>query len=178
MNFPGINFLRLILFFITCLEACHHESSQVMVPDDSIREHMVQANKIIVQNESKEIEEFISRHSWKMISTGTGLRYEIYRQGYGKKAAAEKQVSVLFHAYLLDGSLCDSSGEKPLQITLGHGEQVRGLEEGIVLMKEGDQARLIVPAHLGFGVRGNGNNIPGNSPLYYDVTLLKVNESK
>ena len=177
MEVTAMNFSRLLLLFSVCFAGCHQESTQV-VSDDSIKEHMVNANKIIVQNESKEIDDFIARHSWKMYSTGTGLRYEIYKRGNGKKATPEKQVSVLFHAYLLDGTLCDSTGEKPMHITLGHGEQVRGLEEGIMLMNEGDQARLIVPAHLGFGVRGNGNNIPGNSSLYYDVTLLKVNESK
>ena len=41
-------------------------------------------------------------------------------------------------------------------------------------MKEGDKARFVIPSHLAYGMQGDGNKIPGNSPLYYDVTLLKA----
>ena len=148
-----------------------------MVAEDSLREHLINANKIMVKDESKEIEEFISRHPWKMTSTGTGLRYEIYEHGNGKRAEEKKQVTFIFSVYLLDGTLCYPADEnKPVTIILGHGEQARGLEEGIMLMQEGDKARLLVPAHLAYGLQGDDNKIPGKSALYYDVTLLKVNE--
>ena len=132
----------------------------------------------MVKDESKEIDDFIARHPWKMTSTGTGLRYEIYHHGNGKKAAEKKQVSILFSVYLLDGTRCYSADEnKPLTFILGHGEQTHGLEEGIAMMHEGDQARLVVPAHLAYGLQGDGNKIPAKNALYYDVTLLKVNDS-
>ncbi len=131
----------------------------------------------MVKDESKEIEDFIEHHSWKMTSTGTGLRYEIYHHGNGKKAEEKKQVSIAFSVYLLDGTLCYPADEtRPLTIILGHGEQTRGLEEAIMMMHEGDKARLVVPAHLAFGLQGDDNKIPGKSALYYDVTLLKVSD--
>lgn len=165
------------LFFILCffLGSCHHDQQQVD-SNDSLQEHMINANKIMVKDESAAIEGFISRHAWNMTSTGTGLRYEIYSHGNGKRAGVKNQVSIAYIVFLIDGTLCYKVDErKPMMITLGQGEQIRGLEEGIMLMNEGDHARLVVPAHLAFGKQGDGNKIPGNSALYYDVYLIKVN---
>ena len=174
MALPGEIRHQLLLIACLFIASCHRGEQQV-VKEDSLQEHMINANKIMVKNESAEIEEFISRHSWKMTSTGTGLRYEIYRHGNGKKADVKNRVTICYTAYLLDGTLCYTVDEKnPLTITLGHGEQIRGLEEGIMQMNEGDHARLVIPAHLGFGIAGDKNKIPRNSALYYDVYLLKI----
>ncbi len=171
----GIALLFLLPVFLFL--SCHHEQQQQTISQDSLKEHLIGANKIMVKDESKEIEDFIERHPWKMTSTGTGLRVEIYHHGNGKKAEEKKQVSIAFSVYLLDGTLCYPADEnKPLTIILGHGEQTRGLEEGVMLMHEGDKARLVVPAHLAFGLQGDDNKIPGKNALYYDVTLLKVND--
>jgi FKBP-type peptidyl-prolyl cis-trans isomerase FkpA len=168
-----------ILFTVYFFSSCRHEQQQQVSSEDSLKEHLINANKIMVKDESKEIEDFISRHQWKMTSTGTGLRYEIYNHGSGKKAEEKKEVTVAFSVYLLDGTLCYPADEKkPLTIILGQGEQTRGLEEGIMLMHEGDKARLVVPSHLAFGIQGDGNKIPGRNALYYDVTLLRVNDTE
>ena len=178
MTLPERTWIQVLFLFSFSFISCHHEQQQV-VSNDSLKEHMINANKIIVQDESREIEDFISKHPWKMTSTGTGLRYEIYNHGNGKKAGAKKQVTILYSVFLLDGTICYSSDEKnALTITLGQGEETRGLEEGIMLMHAGARARLVVPAHLAYGMRGDGKKIPGGSPLYYDLTLLKVSDSK
>ena len=161
--------------------SCHHEQQQQMVSQDSLKEHLIKANKISIENESKLIDDFISRHQWKMTLTGTGLRYEIYshENGKGKKAENEKQVTIAYTLYFADGTLCyPADAGKPITFILGHGQQPHGLEEGILFMHEGDRARLVVPAHLGYGMTGDDDKIPGRSILYYEVTLLKVNDTK
>jgi FKBP-type peptidyl-prolyl cis-trans isomerase FkpA len=174
-KFNSALYYLLLLFFF--LASCRNEQQPHVTSEDSLKEHLINANKIMVGDESKEIEEFISRHGWKMTSTGTGLRYEIYEQGKGKKAGEKKELTISFSVYLLDGTLCYPADEKPLTIILGQGEQTRGLEEGIMLMREGDKARLVVPAHLAFGLQGDEKKIPGKNALYYDVVLLKVRDT-
>ncbi len=168
------------LFVLWGFASCHHEQqSQQQLSPDSLKEHLINANKIILVNESKEIDDFISRHQWKMTKTGTGLRYEIFQHGNGKLAENEKQVTFAYTLYLADGTLCYSADEKkPLTIIPGHGEQTHGLEEGILMMHEGDKARLVLPAHLGYGMLGDDNKVPRKSILYYEVTLLKVTDKK
>jgi FKBP-type peptidyl-prolyl cis-trans isomerase FkpA len=161
---------------IALLSSCHHSTQEKQLSDAEIKDRMANVNKIIVHDESKDIEEFIKRHQWKMESTGTGLRYQIYESGKGIKPVANDTVSISYSLYLLDGTLCYTVDEgKPMRFILGKGAQINGLEEGLQLMHEGDKARLVIPSHLAYGINGDGDKIPAGSALYYDVKLIAVN---
>src|ERR1043165_649511 len=77
------------LCIVNCalLISCHrnYPKEENKIPDPKVNEHLMNANKIIVQDESKDIDEFIKRHQWKMNTSGTGLRMEVYEEGTGKQ---------------------------------------------------------------------------------------------
>ena len=60
------------------------------------------------------------------------------------------------------------------KFVLGGGEVIKGWDKGVVGMKEGEKARLIVPPKLGYGKRGSGKEIPPDSTLCFEVTLNKI----
>lgn len=178
MLFNGTIFFTAMLFFTILLTACRNEHKQE-VSEDTLKERMIHVNKMLMQDESKQIEEFIAGKNWKMNSTGTGLRYEIYKHGKGNIPKPGNRVVVTYKIFKLDGTLCNPGNEnKPYALNLGINEGIRGLEEGIMLMHEGEKARLLIPNHLGYGNPGNGNRIPGNCPLYVDVSFLKIIQSQ
>ena len=43
-------------------------------------------------------------------------------------------------------------------------------------MIPGDKARLILPAHLAYGMGGDQSKIPPASALFYDVELISVSK--
>lgn len=139
-------------------------------------EKVTEANKRLVKEESEQIDAFNLRHHFIMEMTGTGLRYSIYSHGKGKiSPAIHDEVHVSYRMYFLDGTLCTATDSlQPMIFRLGEGVETRGLEEGLQLMKEGDKARFVVPAHLAFGLSGDGNKIPPASTLFYDVHLIKL----
>ncbi|MGL1814351.1 UNVERIFIED_CONTAM: FKBP-type peptidyl-prolyl cis-trans isomerase, partial [Serratia marcescens] len=55
---------------------------------------------------------------------------------------------------------------------------IPGWTEGLQLMKEGEKARLFVPAKLAYGEVGSGDAIGPNSTLIFDVELLEVLPAK
>ena len=108
--------------------------------------------------------------------TESGLYYQITHHGNGKQAIAGKQVAVHYTGMLLDKTVFDSSRRRnePLRFTVGVGQVIEGWDEGILLLHEGDKARLVIPSNLAYGARGAGGVIPPNAPLIFDVELVSV----
>eukprot|EP00090_Calanus_glacialis_P018159 TRINITY_DN2816_c0_g1_i1.p1 TRINITY_DN2816_c0_g1~~TRINITY_DN2816_c0_g1_i1.p1 ORF type:complete len:136 (-),score=51.93 TRINITY_DN2816_c0_g1_i1:154-561(-) len=77
---------------------------------------------------------------------------------------------------LQDGTEFDSSiprGE-PLSFTLGSGQVIKGWDQGLVGMCEGEKRKLIIPPQLGYGASGSPPKIPGDSVLVFEVELLRI----
>ena len=75
----------------------------------------------------------------------------------------------------LDGKKFDENLniESPFSFKLGIGQVIAGWDEGIMLLHEGEEAKLIIPSNLGYGEQGTGP-IPPNTTLVFDVKLLKI----
>lgn len=106
--------------------------------------------------------------------TFSGLRYVVLEEGEGREAYANRKVTVSYIGRFEDGTVFDSSGLKPFQFVTGHGQVIKGWDEGIRLMSEGSKYLFIIPPKLAYGKKGYGNIIPPNSTLYFEVELLKV----
>jgi peptidylprolyl isomerase len=84
-------------------------------------------------------------------------------------------VKVHYTGTLTTGKVFDSSRERgqPYEFPLGKGQVIPGWDEGIALLRKGEKATLVIPAHLGYGDRPTGS-IPPNSVLIFDVELVDI----
>lgn len=168
--------LWLITIMTFILFSCNDEPGQAvstghMVGGDTVMNY----HRGITGVENQEINDFIKRYGWKMSETPTGLRYLIYKKGSGKKAAKEKVAVCRYTLKLLNGQTIYSSVKQGLkEFRIGHAMVENGLEEGILIMREGDRAKFIVPSHLAFGLLGDQNKIPPGATLVYDIELVKL----
>jgi hypothetical protein len=114
------------------------------------------------------------------VTTASGLKYIVIKNGTGKQAENGKAVEVHYIGSLLDGKVFDSSRDRgePIEFILGTGQVIKGWDEGIALMKVGGRMMLIIPPELGYGSRGAGDLIPPNSTLIFDVELMDVHKPK
>lgn len=71
-----------------------------------------------------------------------------------------------------------SPNRKPYSFTVGHGDVIRGWDEGVQGMQPGGQRQLVIPPALGYGEVGAQNVIPPNATLVFDIELLKIEEPK
>lgn len=108
-----------------------------------------------------------------VITTESGLQYEVIKMGKGKKPSATDRVKVHYHGTLIDGTVFDSSVERGEPITFSLNQVIKGWTEGVQLMPVGSKFRFYIPQELGYGAQQAGN-IPPYSTLIFDVELLEI----
>lgn len=108
--------------------------------------------------------------------TPSGLYYKITKTTDGIAPQRGDEVAVHYAGKLVDGTEFDSSFKRnqPIDIPIGVGQVIKGWDEGIMLLKEGEAATLLIPSDLGYGSAGAGGVIPPNAWLIFDVELVSV----
>jgi FKBP-type peptidyl-prolyl cis-trans isomerase FklB len=109
-----------------------------------------------------------------MITTKSGLQYQILRDGTGEKPGAHDVVKVHYEGKLPNGKVFDSSIARGEPIEFPVDQVIAGWTEALQLMKVGAKYRLFIPSRLGYGAHGAGNAIPPHSSLIFEVELLGV----
>ena len=109
-------------------------------------------------------------------SSENDLKITINQEGSGERAEIGMSVSVHYTGKLEDGTVFDSSIPRgqPFTFTLGAGQVIKGWDLGVEGMTVGEKRNLVIPPHLGYGMRGAGATIPPNATLVFDVELLEV----
>lgn len=111
-----------------------------------------------------------------MVTTESGLQYEVLTEGKGDAVETGNLASVHYTGWLDDGTKFDSSVDRgqPFQFKVGAGQVIKGWDEGVNGMLPGEKRKLIIPAELGYGDAGAGGVIPGGATLTFDVELMEV----
>jgi len=112
-------------------------------------------------------------------TTASGLTYMVTRHGTGEQLKVGDTVMVHYTGLLTNGTKFDSSLDKgePIAFQLGAGRVIKGWDEGIVRLRVGDQATLIIPPQLGYGARGAGGVIPPDATLIFIVEVVGAKEA-
>ena len=139
----------------------------------AIMEKQAEANRL------KE-EQYMAENGKKpgIVTTASGLQYEVLTQGSGPNPTAEQVVVVNYVGTLAaDGTKFDSSYDRnePAEFPLNY--VIPGWTEGIQLMNVGSKYRFYIPSALGYGPQGAGNGaIPPYAALIFEVELLEIKE--
>ncbi|HEX6333473.1 MAG TPA: FKBP-type peptidyl-prolyl cis-trans isomerase [Flavisolibacter sp.] len=118
---------------------------------------------------------FLAQNKTKpgVITTASGLQYEVITQGTGVRATAADTVVAHYAGTLLDGTEFDNSYKRGAPITIPVGSVIRGWTEALQLMPVGSKYKLYIPFELGYGTHEAGS-IPPGSVLIFEVELLEV----
>ncbi len=121
-------------------------------------------------------EKFLAENGKKegVITTASGLQYQVLREGNGQSPKATDTVECHYEGTLIDGTKFDSSYDHGQTATFPLNQVIAGWTEGLQLMKEGGKYRFFIPYELGYGERGAGASIPPFSTLVFDVELVSV----
>jgi FKBP-type peptidyl-prolyl cis-trans isomerase len=109
-----------------------------------------------------------------VITTASGLQYEVLTEGKGAKPAKTDTVAVHYEGKLIDGTVFDSSYQRGQPAVFPLDQVIPGWTEGVQLMSPGAKYRFTIPPALGYGARGAGGAIPPNAVLLFDIELLAI----
>ncbi len=109
-----------------------------------------------------------------VITTKSGLQYEVLVEGNGKKPKATDKVRCHYEGTLIDGTVFDSSYKRNEPAVFGLNQVIAGWTEGVQLMSAGAKYRFYIPYLLAYGEGGAGGMIPPYATLIFDVELIEV----
>ena len=164
-----------VVVFLLVQFSCVNEEKKKL-PFENKKEYeslMIRSHKAFLEKEKQKIDEYIEHSDLKFTKTGTGLRYCIYQKRNGDSLNTGDIAVIKYTLRLLDGdTLYETNASEVQEFAVDFDEVERGVHEGIKLMKVGESAQFILPAHLAHGVTGDQHAIPTQSTIVYDLTLV------
>ncbi len=129
-------------------------------------------NAPLIEEGKKFLEENGKRKG--VITTKSGLQYEVIKEGNGVHPTLNDKVKVHYHGTLIDGTVFDSSVERGEPITFGVTQVIKGWTEALQLMSPGAKYKLYIPYNLAYGERGAGGSIKPYATLIFEVELIDI----
>ncbi len=138
--------------------------------EDLSKKHEVNYRK----RNSEYLDKVAEEKKGSVITTETGLMYEIDSLGAGARPSASDRVRVHYKGRLIDGTEFDSSYKRGTPAEFALNQVIAGWTEGLQLLPEGSKATLYIPYNLGYGESGVMPNIPPYSTLIFDIEFLNI----
>jgi len=137
-----------------------------------IRKYVENIKKSAGEKAKKEGEAFLTKNKTKagVVTTESGLQYEVIKEGNGAKPLATDKVKVAYKGTLIDGTEFDAN--KGISFPLNG--VIKGWTEGVQLMTVGSKYKFYIPSNLAYGARQAGALIKPNSTLIFEVELLAI----
>ena len=122
----------------------------------------------------KAAEEFLAENGKKdgVITTESGLQYQILQPGEGPSPKEGDMVEVNYTGTFLDGKEFDSTVKRGKTAEFPVGGLIEGWNEALTLMKKGEKVKLFIHPKLAYKEAGRPGAIPPNSMLIFEMELV------
>ena len=159
------------------LKVSHREAQQIVNDYFQKQEQRMTAERAEKGKAAREAgEKYLAENAKRdgVITTKSGLQYQVLREGNGRKPSAHDQVKCHYEGFLIDGTVFDSSVQRGEPAVFGLQQVIAGWTEGLQLMQEGGKYRFFIPYKLAYGEGGAGQLIPPFAALIFDVELIEI----
>ncbi len=146
-----------------------------IITKEEYEQEQKDAQIIAERYEDRQMSAYLKKHNISEEPTLSGLYIVKTHKTNAEFPTPGKKVTIHYNGYFVDGKLFDSSVKRnePFTFTLGVGNVIDGLEEGVSKMRKGEKAQLIIPSSLAYGNKQQGP-IPPNSILIFDIELMDI----
>ncbi len=125
----------------------------------------------------KVAEDFLAENGKQqgVITTSSGLQYQVIKNGEGPKPTATDKVKAIYKGQLISGTVFDDSHGQPREFPVSG--VVPGWQEALPLMTTGSKWKLFIPPSLGYGATQRGPVIEPNSVLIFEIELVEISKA-
>ena len=145
------------------------------------------SNHLHKEKEMRLLKQYLEAKNITAEPESSGLYFIPTNEGSGIKPEMDHWVIIRYTAKTINDNIFDTTDEKVAisnniySASIIYGDKrlplastaIAGVREGLMMMREGGHATLIIPSHLGYGSAGIGR-VPPYSTLIYDIELVKV----
>lgn len=104
-----------------------------------------------------------------------GVLYEVIESGDSDRQPAPRSiVTCHYKGSTINGKVFDETFSNNCPSAFRVNELINGFQIALVNMHIGDHWRVYIPSDMGYGPRGAGRDIPGNSTLIFEIQLLNI----
>ncbi len=104
-----------------------------------------------------------------------GVYYKVIKSGEGQGTVNPRSiVTCHYKGSLIDGRVFDNSYDRHCPEAFRVNQLISGFQIALVNMHIGDHWLVYIPSEMGYGERGAGRDIPGNSTLLFEIELLNI----
>lgn len=123
-------------------------------------------------SEKSQLITFCSTNNISYTQLSSGLFYQILSQGAGVTPTLNSKVYITYTGTLLNGTVFDAQTSASAT-GWALSSLIEGMRIGLPLIQKGGHIKLVIPSALAYGCNGIAN-IPSNTPIFFDVTLVDV----
>ena len=116
----------------------------------------------------------VSQNTKGLLKSPSGLLTQIHKQGSGREVKADSKVRAHVIGRLINGSVGESTYESTDRPDFDLRARPKGVQEGMLGMREGGSRTLYLPSELAYGRKGAPPNYPPNSVVIFDIELIRV----
>ncbi len=136
-----------------------------------VKENMINANRVVIQSESTQIESYMQRRGWKMQQLPSGAFFMEYEKGSGAQIATGETVEVTYRLEALDGTPIYTHQIDTLEI--GKRQVTPALDDLLQQLHYGSKSWMIAPSNSAYGVVGDGDRVQSRMVIIYNVSNIK-----
>lgn len=170
-----------IFFLLIIILACNNSQPQnpTIYSNDGFLDYSKKFNKELNQLENEQIQDYIQKQKVEFYSTDAGIH--MTKTELKAVNTVEEKDTIWFQygvKNLKDSIIYTKEEIGKKAVVLGQYSMIRGLEFGLKRMIEGEEATLLIPSSLAYGVKGDGNKIGADQPLVINIKLNKLRKNE
>ncbi len=177
-SFPGFNVDALIIGLrdIFDNEPLRFPEDEMQAAFSAINQQVQEAAASAATENKSAGTAFLEENAKKdgVITTESGLQYEIITEGTGPKPTQSDMVVTHYHGSLIDGTVFDSSVNRGEPAQFPVNGVIQGWIEALQLMPVGSKWRLTIPSDLAYGDQGSAPVIGPGATLIFDIELIEI----